>query len=73
MTMHERFKELQHDVCNCVRWKSLFYQAEPDPSVPPAYDNSYWCAMTQSVLGPDGQVVEPENCRPERGCFKEPF
>lgn len=71
--MHERFKHLQNEVCNCVRWKSLFYNSVPDPSVPSSHDNSYWCAMTQGVLGPDGQVVEPEKCTPERGCFKEPY
>jgi len=71
--MHERFKHLHNEVCNCIRWKSLFYNSEYDPNVVPAHDNSYWCAMTQTVLGPDGQTVEPENCRPERGCFREPF
>ena len=43
------------------------------PTVPPSNDDSYWCALTQRVLGPDGQLVEPQSCKPGRACFKEAF
>jgi hypothetical protein len=71
--MYDRIKDLGHEVCNCVRWKSMYYQAEPDPTVPPANDDNYWCALTQRILGPDGQVVDLQSCKPGRACFKEGF
>jgi hypothetical protein len=71
--MIDRFEHLKHEVCNCLRWKSMFYQSEPDPTVPAPHDSHYWCALTQRLLGPDGQVATPEQCNPGRGCFKEGF
>jgi len=71
--MYHRLQNLGHDVCNCVRWKSQFYESQRDPTVSPSNDDSYWCALTQRVLGPDGRVVDLENCQPGRACFKEPF
>jgi len=71
--MYHRLQNLGHEVCNCVRWKSQFYESERDLTVPPSNDDSYWCALTQRVLGPDGQLVEPQSCKPGRACFKEAF
>ena len=28
----------------------------------------YWCALNQMPLGPDGDQVAPEACRPARPC-----
>jgi len=71
--MYHRLQNLGHEVCNCVRWKSQFYESERDPTVPLSNDDSYWCALTQRVLGPDGKLVEPQSCKPGRACFKEAF
>ena len=54
--MYHRLQNLGHEVCNCVRWKSQFYESQRDPTVPPSNDDSYWCVLTQRVLGPDGQA-----------------
>lgn len=67
--MYERFKNLGHEVCHCLRWKSMFYQAEPDPTVPPSNDDNYWCVMTQVCLGPDGKLADPQSCNPKRTCY----
>lgn len=61
-------------ICSCVRAKTMFYQVEGmeqagDPAVAESrtYGNM-WCSQTQSVLGPDGQAVDLEQCRPGRSC-----
>ena len=71
--MYERLRNLGHEVCNCVRWKSMYYRTERDMTVPRSNEDNYWCAMTQRVIGPDGQVVDLENCKPGRACFMESF
>lgn len=53
-------------VCQCLRTKTLFY--DDDPNSPAGSEGPFWCAHTQSVLGPDGRVADVESCRPGRGC-----
>ena len=57
-------------VCRRLRSKTMFYQAEPDPTVPSSNDNSYWCTHSMNCMGPDGDVAQPEACRSGRGCFE---
>ena len=55
------------ELCQCLRAKSLFYQpvlSEADEFL----EGPFWCAQTQSLLGPDGQVADAESCRPGRAC-----
>ena len=67
--MDERFERLEHEVCQCLRYKSMFVAMSPDPKVLPTNDNNYWCVLTQMVLGPDDRVVEPAACKPGRSCY----
>ncbi|MBI1747711.1 MAG: hypothetical protein HYR55_14155 [Acidobacteria bacterium] len=67
--MYERFKNLGHEVCQCLRSKSMYVEAAPDLTVPPANDESYWCVLTQSVLGPDDGLAAPTACKRGRACF----
>jgi hypothetical protein len=30
-----------------------------------------WCRLTLQLLGPDGEVVEPRECRSGRSCFAD--
>ena len=53
------------EVCQCLRSKELFYQAEAEAS--PAR-GPFWCVRTQSLTGPDGQLADTETCRPGRSC-----
>jgi len=55
------------EVCQRLRAKTLFYE-EPDEQRPGAPEGPFWCAQTQSLVGPDGQVADAESCRPGRTC-----
>lgn len=34
---------------------------------------SCWCRKTMQALGPDGELVDPADCRAGRGCFESAF
>ncbi len=55
------------EVCQCLRAKTLFYE-DPDEQRLSTPEGPFWCARTQSLLGPDGQVADAESCRPGRTC-----
>jgi hypothetical protein len=56
-------------LCPALRWKSQFYVAERDESIPTGNDASFWCLHTQNCVGPDGRVAEPATCcNPRREC-----
>lgn len=58
------------EVCRCLREKTLFYEPPelPGELAPGAAEGPFWCAQTQSLLGPDGQIADSESCRPGRAC-----
>jgi hypothetical protein len=58
----ERFNIHHPDLCPALRWKGQFVLAERDPSVPPTNDGLFWCALTQTCIGPDSALAEPGNC-----------
>ncbi len=71
ITEAERFSTDRPALCPCLRWKSYFIPAEPDPTVPPSNDGLFWCEFTQSCIGPDGKLAEPGNCAsPQRQCYR---
>lgn len=53
------------EVCQCLRSKELFYQSGAEAS---EARGPFWCVRTQSLLGPDGKLVDTESCRPGRSC-----
>ena len=55
------------EVCRCLRSKKLFYQSEEDES-PAANSAPFWCLRTQTIIGPDGQLVDLEECGRSRKC-----
>ena len=66
-------------VCHCLREKKMFYEGGDTPAnsmdiITPAEKLVYmptgrfWCAQTQSLLGPDGAFANTEKCRPGRSC-----
>jgi len=61
------------EVCQCLRSKELFYQPAPSAVEGAGTEASeahgpFWCVRTQSLVGPDGQLVDTESCRPGRSC-----
>ncbi len=67
-------------VCQCLREKKMFYEGNdvspansmdiisPTEKVAAMPSGPFWCAQTQSLLGPDGGFANTEKCRPGRSC-----
>jgi hypothetical protein len=55
--------------CRCLRAKEMYIQAQSDPTVPSGKSGHFWCVHTQNILGPDGAVATPEECKPGRICY----
>ena len=55
--------------CEGLRWKGMFVDAAHDPTVPESNTRIYWCAFSQSPLGPDGDVVDEDTCTASRSCY----
>ena len=49
----ERFDINHPSLCPHLRWKSMFIQADTDPTVPPSNSGHFWCVYTHNCLGPD--------------------
>ncbi|HEX6851098.1 MAG TPA: hypothetical protein VF139_06790 [Candidatus Polarisedimenticolaceae bacterium] len=58
------------ELCRRLRWKGLYIDVEPDPSIPNTSDGFCWCTHSMTALGPDGEVADREGCRPGRPCFE---
>ena len=58
------------EICRCLRAKTMFYRPalEDREAEAAAPEGPFWCSLTQSLLGPDGQVADAESCRPGRSC-----
>jgi len=68
----DRFNTDRPGLCSSLHWKSQYIWSEPDPTVPASNSGIFWCGRTQTVIGPDGKVAEPENCcSSDRGCHCE--
>ena len=60
--------------CLKLRTKGMYIQSTVDPAEATFYDtyeaSAYWCATTQTGLGPDHAPVRPDVCRSGRGCCR---
>jgi hypothetical protein len=56
--------------CARLRWKGLYVQVTPDPTVPLSNDQLFWCNQTQTCLGPDGRQVDESSCKAGRTCYE---
>jgi len=65
----DRLNTERPGLCSALHWKSQYIWSAPDPTVQPSNSGLFWCGLTQTCIGPDGKVAEPENCcSAERGC-----
>jgi hypothetical protein len=70
--MHE-FETVQLQVsCRHIRHKMMY--VDERHAVPGMVDDSsdtrvFFCIRSQDALGPDGEPVSPDDCRPGRGCY----
>jgi hypothetical protein len=66
-------------VCHCLREKKMFYEGGDAPAnsmdiititekAVAMPTGPFWCAQTQSLVGPDGSFANTEKCRPGRYC-----
>jgi hypothetical protein len=59
-------------LCPALCWKGQFTTVARDTTVPSTRDNIFWCVYTQTCIGPDNHVAEPNVCsRPERKCHRQ--
>jgi hypothetical protein len=56
--------------CRGLRWKGMFIDSPPDPTIPNPRDGFFWCRHTLTCLGPDGKVAEETACLPGRKCYE---
>jgi hypothetical protein len=56
--------------CRGLRWKGMFIDSPPDPTIPNPRDGLFWCRHTLTCLGPDGQIVDEAVCVPGRKCYE---
>ena len=60
--------------CLKLRTKQMYINTTVDPMEATLYDqyeaSAYWCALTQTALGPDRQPVRPDSCCESRDCCK---
>ena len=60
--------------CLKLRTKGMYLNAVVDAAERGFYDSYdatwYWCVMTQTGFGPDGEPVRADLCCGDRGCCK---
>lgn len=55
------------EICRSLRSKKLCYETEETAS-DISNAGPFWCAKTQSFIGPDGQFAGSEHCVMSRSC-----
>jgi len=58
--------------CRELRSKKLSFARTPPRSEDDILDasNSCWCGKTMQPIGPDSELVRPEECRSGRDCYQ---
>lgn len=57
--------------CRHLLSKGLYVNAGLPPGEEAAGDGNFWCAHTQTILGPDESLCDDEHCcDPGRSCYE---
>ena len=61
--------------CREIRSKKYYFLQEMPTEEHHLRDgsNHCWCLRTMQVVGPDGEMVRPENCTAGRSCYRSLF
>jgi len=71
ITENERLNTNRPDLCHLLCWKGKFAPFDLESKKQPSIDGHFWCTFTQTCMGPDGQLAEPETCdSSELVCFE---
>lgn len=63
--------ELDAPVCRSMKTKMLYVLGpEAVDLTVPSSTAHYWCVQTMRTIGPDDQLVTPDQCCAGRGCFE---
>ncbi len=62
-------------ICKNMRTKASYVPDMQDPHYMEVYDpySQYFCLKTLHVIGPDDDIVCPEECTASRNCFEPLF
>ena len=68
-------KVLQTPFCGELRSKKFYLRDQLATSADDYMDSSghIFCYLTQMAVGPDGMRVSPEECGPDRACYRSAF
>ena len=70
-TEEQRFNTNRPDLCHLLGWKGKFAPFDLEAKNLPSIDGHFWCVFTQTCIGPDGQLAEPDRCcLSERTCYE---
>ncbi len=58
-----------HERCRFLTSKEMLLDVERDPSELASDSGPFWCALTQTCLGPDGQLADDRGCSHGRSCY----
>lgn len=66
---------LESPFCAHLRSKKTYFLQGPPLKREDVLDasNHCWCAKTCTFLGPDHDLVDPDDCRAGRACFQSMF
>lgn len=59
-------------ICRHLKTKGLYLDGLDDPDMHRTGPEArYWCLQSMQSFGPDGDFVCPEDCDPNRTCFRD--
>ena len=73
--MQTETNTLQSPYCGQIRSKQYYNLQQMPTEASHLLDQSgwCWCRKTMQTIGPDGELVQPEDCTAQRGCYVSLF